>query len=230
MTTISSNLIGQILLYFQYRPITYLYVSQMEIIFRLWYNTSCHYSYTCCHSRTLSFGRSKLKIIVVSTWRSGSSLTGSIMTSCPGSLYFYEPLAGLLQKTRFHGWKNSTLIIGNRIVWFLKNWMHCDFEYLRPSKTKHMCIVFRVLLRLRRNRVCRIWRGSGDPYKKLLSLKLPGAFFICWRSSRIQKNLAVLQNKLMEGKFKIEGKLEQNIDLITGFSFNDVKKPKTVSI
>ncbi len=34
----------------------------------------------------------------------------------------------------------------------------------------------------------------------------------------------------MEGKFKIEGKLEQNIDLITGFSFNEVKKPKTVSI
>ncbi len=35
MTSISSNLIGQILVCFQYRPITYLYVSQMEIIFRL---------------------------------------------------------------------------------------------------------------------------------------------------------------------------------------------------
>ncbi len=38
MTSISSNLISQFLLYFQYRPITYLYVSQMESIFRLWYN------------------------------------------------------------------------------------------------------------------------------------------------------------------------------------------------
>ncbi len=38
MTSLSSNLIGQILLCFLYWPITYLYVSQMEIIFRLSYN------------------------------------------------------------------------------------------------------------------------------------------------------------------------------------------------
>ncbi len=41
MTSISSNLIGIILLCFHYQPITYLYVSQVEIIFLLWYNSSC---------------------------------------------------------------------------------------------------------------------------------------------------------------------------------------------
>ena len=46
MTPISSNVIGQILVCFQYRPMTYLYVSQMEIIFRLWNNSNTTKSYS----------------------------------------------------------------------------------------------------------------------------------------------------------------------------------------
>ncbi len=41
MTSISSDLIGQILLWCQFQPITYGYVLQLEIIFRLWV---CDYS------------------------------------------------------------------------------------------------------------------------------------------------------------------------------------------
>ena len=108
ITPISSNLIDQILLCFQYRPITYLYVSQMEIIFRLWYNFSVEKKVVCLGRVSNPGPVGKLTALTTRLyWLAGTK--GSIFWAKPGSkeYNFWDDFKGTNQLN----WWNSYIFM-----------------------------------------------------------------------------------------------------------------------
>ena len=66
-------------------------------------------------SMSLDRGGEPLRILVVSTWRSGSSFFGDLLQSHPGTLYVYEPLKHLSES------RVSLALVANvaqSVLWF----------------------------------------------------------------------------------------------------------------
>lgn len=62
------------------------------------------------------------KIIIASTWRSGSSFTGQLVSSYPGSFYSYEPLHFYIQNQHLESGESVPQIIN-----FIKDIASCNF-------------------------------------------------------------------------------------------------------
>lgn len=65
-----------------------------------------------------------LKIVIITTWRSGSSFFGNIISSIPGMFYVYEPLSSFRAR-RIREPPNSKLAIND-----IKSFFRCDYNKL----------------------------------------------------------------------------------------------------
>lgn len=70
-------------------------------------------------------GGTPLRSIVVTTWRSGSTFLGELLSSVPGSFYHYEPLLNF-------GWKKIREVSeAEEAVKNIKDLFNCDYSDLR---------------------------------------------------------------------------------------------------
>ena len=75
---------------------------------------------------TLENGGVPIRSIVISTWRSGSSYFGQIISAMPQNFYFYEPLLPF-------GVKQMQAPTDDKIaVDYLRKLMNCDFNDVEP--------------------------------------------------------------------------------------------------
>lgn len=76
------------------------------------------------------------KILILTTWRSGSTFLGDIFNSYPGTFYSFEPLHDLLEKRHFQDGP-----LKPKVISLLKNIMNCEmgsaqsnyFEYMKNN-------------------------------------------------------------------------------------------------
>lgn len=70
-------------------------------------------------------GSYQKRILIISTWRSGSSFLGEIFESLPGTFYYYEPLHSLgTRKLRDHD--------DLSMVYMLNDLLHCKMDQAGP--------------------------------------------------------------------------------------------------
>lgn len=78
------------------------------------------------------FNRNVTKVMIVTSWRSGSTLMGELLHSYPGSFYTYEPLtfAGIDRVFHQDSKENSTKII-------MKSLLNCHFQPVLDEYRKY---------------------------------------------------------------------------------------------
>ena len=71
----------------------------------------------------------RLKIIVVSTWKSGSTLLSDLLASMPNSFVIYEPL----HHFGIHRLISTTDKIYNEVISLLTSLLDCDFSIFKSE-------------------------------------------------------------------------------------------------
>jgi hypothetical protein len=70
---------------------------------------------------SLATGGTPIRSVVVSTWRSGSTFFGDLLSQLPANFYFYEPMISF-------GMKNIPEPEKIKAVEYVKNLFNCDFN------------------------------------------------------------------------------------------------------
>ena len=80
----------------------------------------------------MSKGGAPVRALVTTTWRSGSTFLGDIMTSHPGTFYHYEPLL------HYDIVQARSGALATDAVRTLKNLMHCNYTHLGTASKLYL--------------------------------------------------------------------------------------------